>query len=93
MTESLVMSNSSQGSEMTSHEDFPEASTSGLATIAPSNVQTSPVHSTQKSTSVGKAATLTPGSPGKRTSPMPVPMRTSSRSNRGVPPPHYGVDE
>ena len=86
------MNHSSQDSEMTLHEDSPEANASGSATTTSGDAQILRAQSTspQKSTSVKEAAT--PGSPGKRTTPAPPPLRTSSRTNRGVPPPRYGVD-
>ena len=79
---------------MTLHEDSPEASASdSTATTTSGDAQNARAQSTspKKSTSVNGAAT--PGSPGKRTTPAPPPLRTSSRTNRGVSPPHYGVDE
>ena len=91
-TESPVINHSSQDSETTLHEDSPEANTSGSATTTSGDAQIPQAQSTspQKSTSVKEA--VTQGSPGKRTTPAPPPLRTSSRTNRGVPPPRYGVD-
>ena len=91
-TESPVVNHSSQDSETTLHEDSPEPSASGSATTTSGDVQIPQTQSTspQKSTSVKEA--VTPGSPGKRTTPAPPPLTTSSRTNRGVPPRRYGVD-
>ena len=77
---------------MTLHEDSPEANASSSATTTSGDAQIPQAQSTspQKSTSVKEA--VTPGSPGKRNTPAPPPLRTSSRTNRGVPPPRYGVD-
>ena len=86
------MNHSSQDSETTLHEDSPEVNASSSATTTSGDAQIPQAQSTgpQKSTSVKEA--VTPGSPGKRTTPAPPPPRTSSRTNRGVPPPCYGVD-
>ena len=78
-TESRVVNHSSKDSEMTRHEDSPEASTSDSATTTTSgDAQNAWAQSTspQKSTSVKGA--VTPWSSGKRATFAPPPLTTST---------------